>query len=381
MNNFSEELSNLALESANSKYSGQMAEIVRLSRGRPVVLYGAGKAAGLILVACNLAALRVTALCDSNKTGTYQVAEVSLPIISPRMLLEDYADALVIIGSWRHENEIKANLTGMGFEPDRIFSFWLPQRMSMDIFRRDFQAGYEWAYDFYQDNISKKLVLDRARSYLTSQPLVPDTEHKAYYEPEFVFTDAEVFLDGGAYDGDSIMDFVRAVNGSYRQLYGFEPDGGSFGKLQEAAAELANAKVFNVGLGAYADTRLFHFNGLIASGFAALKYFLSPQDKFSDTKFETEMKDLMAIDKFFEDHPAEPLPTFIKLDVEGHEAEALLGAAATISRSRPKLAICAYHKADDIYVLPQTIQKIRNDYRFKLRQCDYGYYETVLYAY
>lgn len=83
---------------------------------------------------------------------------------------------------------------------------------------------------------------------------------------------------------------------------------------------------------------------------------------------------------FFEEYPDSELPTFIKFDIEGAENEALIGSTDIIRRRKPKLAICAYHKIDDIYKLPRTIIGIRNDYKFALRQHVYGRSEMVLYA-
>jgi len=68
------------------------------------------------------------------------------------------------------------------------------------------------------------------------------------------------------------------------------------------------------------------------------------------------------------------------MDIEGAEKEAQLGAADIIRRVKPKLAICAYHKPEGIYELPQTIMSIRNDCRFCLRQHLASGVDTVLYA-
>lgn len=71
---------------------------------------------------------------------------------------------------------------------------------------------------------------------------------------------------------------------------------------------------------------------------------------------------------------------FIKMDIEGAEAEALAGAAGTIARYGPKLAISVYHKPDDLYKIPRLIRRIRPDYRFYLDCYTTVGYEVVLYA-
>lgn len=71
-----------------------------------------------------------------------------------------------------------------------------------------------------------------------------------------------------------------------------------------------------------------------------------------------------SIDKLFGDvHPS-----LINMDIEGAENEAIRGAADVIRRYRPVLAVCAYHRPEDLCVLPQTINSITNDYVFFLRK-------------
>ena len=72
--------------------------------------------------------------------------------------------------------------------------------------------------------------------------------------------------------------------------------------------------------------------------------------------------------------------TFIKMDIEGMELEALKGAEETIRRCKPKLAICAYHKKEDLIEIPQYIKSIRPDYKLYLRAHEPTLSELVLYA-
>ena len=72
--------------------------------------------------------------------------------------------------------------------------------------------------------------------------------------------------------------------------------------------------------------------------------------------------------------------TFIKMDVEGAELKSLMGARNTIIKNHPSLAICAYHKHEDLYELPKYILSIVPEYKFYLRHYCSCSYETVLYA-
>jgi hypothetical protein len=68
------------------------------------------------------------------------------------------------------------------------------------------------------------------------------------------------------------------------------------------------------------------------------------------------------------------------MDLEGAEVQALTGAQATIEQFKPKLAICAYHKGDDLFMIPQTINAILPGYHFYLDHYTIHREETVLYA-
>lgn len=72
--------------------------------------------------------------------------------------------------------------------------------------------------------------------------------------------------------------------------------------------------------------------------------------------------------------------TFIKMDIEGAELKALYGAANTIKTWHPKLAVCVYHKPEDLITIPQYIKSIYPMYRLYLRSYSPSGVETVLYA-
>jgi FkbM family methyltransferase len=72
--------------------------------------------------------------------------------------------------------------------------------------------------------------------------------------------------------------------------------------------------------------------------------------------------------------------TYIKMNIEGAELEALKGGERAIKRWAPKLAISAYHRPSDLWQVPDMVRSLRPDYKLYLRQHDGGVIETVLYA-
>lgn len=72
--------------------------------------------------------------------------------------------------------------------------------------------------------------------------------------------------------------------------------------------------------------------------------------------------------------------TFIKMDIEGAELEALKGASKTIQVNKPRLAICLYHKAEDIIEIPKYIKELVPEYKLFIRHYYPYFFDTVLYA-
>jgi len=75
-----------------------------------------------------------------------------------------------------------------------------------------------------------------------------------------------------------------------------------------------------------------------------------------------------------------PPPTFIKMDIEGAEPEAIRGATKTIRKARPIMAVCAYHKCDHLWTIPALLKDALPDYHIFLRRYAEECWELVYYA-
>lgn len=94
----------------------------------------------------------------------------------------------------------------------------------------------------------------------------------------------------------------------------------------------------------------------------------------------TEKETGVSIDTVSLDQCVSDKVTFIKMDIEGAELEALKGNRKIIQRYRPKLAICIYHKKEDLIDIPMYIKELVPDYKLYVRHYSHGITETVLYA-
>jgi len=68
------------------------------------------------------------------------------------------------------------------------------------------------------------------------------------------------------------------------------------------------------------------------------------------------------------------------MDIEGSELAAINGAEQLIRTWKPRLAISLYHKAEDVFEIPERILQIVPEYRFRIRHYGAGLFETVLYG-
>jgi hypothetical protein len=101
----------------------------------------------------------------------------------------------------------------------------------------------------------------------------------------------------------------------------------------------------------------------------------SGKDSVSSVSDQGDIKiNIDTIDNIIEDKT-----TFIKMDIEGYEEKAIKGAKRHILEDYPKMAICVYHKADDMWKLKNEIFSIRNDYKIYLRHYTEGIHETVMF--
>lgn len=183
-----------------------------------------------------------------------------------------------------------------------------------------------------------------------------------YFDPFFNFNNREVFVDCGAYTGDTIFSFVEKVR-SFEKIYAFEPNPNVFNILKKNVCAVdGDVELFELGVSNRSCTLAFS-GGDTGGSFA--------MSKGSDVR----LLEVCALnDKL--DRPA----TFIKMDIEGEELNAIMGASDIIRSFKPKLAISAYHKSNDLWEIINRIKHLNKSYEVGLRHHSKTRLETVIYA-
>lgn len=330
--------------------------------GRPLILYGAGAIGRSVARVLDCYHIEVSCFCDKNKGG---MTEGGLPVISPQEIKTKYPNANIIVCSVNYRDEIVQDLSNLGVTSERIFT-----RDDLHIHEMTYNdflphvEGYRRTFHLLEDNQSRQVLLERIGCYITAGPITSSGEKNQYFDPEIIaMCQDEIFVDGGMYTGDTAQAFFQFSNQKYRHYYGFEPDKSNFLAANKNLSGQPSVTLVQKGL--WSNERQFSFQGSLTSSSRL------------DDGVGSGLVEVTALDTFFQDR--EP-PTFIKMDIEGAELEALKGAERLIKKYKPKLAICAYHRPEDVYILPELIKSFRDDYKFYLRHYTDTIYETVLYG-
>ena len=177
----------------------------------------------------------------------------------------------------------------------------------------------------------------------------------------------ETFVDCGCYDAGTAFRFAGwcGIKG-YDRIWCFEPDKTSYKRCKELCAGLKNCTVYPYGILDQEGSVPFQ------SGREEESKIITSEEGILDEVIET-----IVLDNFLQGERV----TFMKMDIEGAELDALKGASRIIKEQKPKLAISVYHKEEDIIEIPRLLLDLRPDYRLYLRHYSLLLNETVLYAY
>lgn len=227
--------------------------------------------------------------------------------------------AIFLIGSWRYRENMRETLYSYGVKENQIIDF--PSNCMINV------------------------------------------SNEQYFEKDLIkLTDDEVFVDCGSYHFETSMEFIKQVEGKYKKIYAFEPDSENYKNILDRIKKNEMQKVYCKCAGVWRKSGTLSFRSNMDSSMIA-------EDGM-------ETIDVISLDEELLDETV----SFIKMDIEGAELEALHGAKEVIAKCKPKLAISIYHRPEDIIELPKYILDLNPEYRLFLRHYSNSDVETVLYA-
>ena len=347
--------------------------------GRQIWIFGAGNTAALYangLARLEKEGFKIAGYTDNNqsKWGTECNGR---QVVSPQSLFEKKDEICVLICSIQSRvvKAVSKQLSEMGIMNYPIDEVILKQHADQVLA----------VYDLLEDEESKQVyeTLTYERMKVEGAPLPVSADEQYFALPPFTLSNSgEVFVDCGAYVGDSIERYLWAKDGVFQKIIAFEPDEHNVRTmkyrterlvrewgLKEDSIEIIQAGVANknqTGTLVRYDTN----NGL------GSKIVAGQESGTGDLNVENaEGTKVVALDEFLT-HPY----SFLKADIEGWEYDMLLGAQEGLKEYRPLLAICIYHNVVDFYQIPILLRDMLPDYHFALRQHKHVLSDSVLYA-
>lgn len=183
--------------------------------------------------------------------------------------------------------------------------------------------------------------------------------------------DRETYLDLGAYNGDTVEEFLKLTGKRFTKIYALEPDRRNYSKLRRRHYALGSEIFEPINAAAWSSDTKLVFNSRAGRNSSLCE---TPSAQTAGRGIETEAK---SVDSLLGGKPA----TLIKYDVEGSEREALAGSEQTIKKYKPRLIVSLYHRTEDLIELPLYIKELNPDYKLYLRHHPYiPAWDTNLYC-
>jgi FkbM family methyltransferase len=337
-----------------------------------ICIFGAGVVGRTTASTISQIGIRIDFFCDNNKALAGHEIFNGIKCITVDELIE-YRNNCIIIIATRYFDEISKQLRSLDFPeiyitPEyslRYNDYW-DETDALAIMRNVYKT-IDILADEQSKHICTGIVKNWFRQYSESPlnylHLVTDDQ---YFTSDIIhLLQDEVFVDAGAFNGDTVLDFISHANEKFKHIFAYELDKANFKDLRKNISRLEedlqkNITLYNLGL--LDENKFIKYNSN-SSGTC-----------INDSAEETGEVVLLS------DHLEGQKVTFIKMDIEGAEVLALKGAERIIREHKPKLAICVYHRPDHLWEIPLYIKSLVPEYRVFLRHHAELDYDIVCYA-
>ncbi|MDR6553595.1 FkbM family methyltransferase [Paenibacillus qinlingensis] len=336
----------------------------------PLLIFGAGEIADHTIRLLEKKQIKINDVFISEGEGNGNRIR-GYEVKSLQYILEKYKKVNVIVAFANFKNGISEVKQYFGDVVKSIFV--LDDVYQNNYYSYDFVEKnaffFEQVYNSLSDDLSKKTYIEFINTKISGDPskLYDYARIEEFYTVDnlITFSEGEVFLDCGTYSGDTIELFYRKFRDVWDKVHvvAFEPDSNNLDLLSNM---LNRENINNVEI---VPKGVWNYNNKL--------YFNSDAQVSAVTGSGITSIDVVSIDDYCKE--LQPI-TFIKMDIEGAEMEALMGAVETIKKYRPKLAISIYHKPEDIFLIPRFLKMLVPEYKFFVRQHKYISVDLVLYA-
>lgn len=345
--------------------------------GRRIVIFGAGRLGRKIREGISGTDLDPVAFADNNPRLWGKVAD-GLPILSPKEAASQYStNATFVVAIWHPSrsplmSELLAQLRDLGCRAAAFpllfwrhpgtflpYFFWdLPSKLLQQRF--DISSAFE----LLDDEASRQAYVAQIQLRLRADfdCLDNPTPGEQYFPGLFSMSADECFVDCGAYIGDTTQAFLSQTDDVFRKVIAFEADPAVLPTLESFVGEVGSRAVLRkAAVGARNGVVHFAGDGIGGGCVTGTSGVEVPCVRLDDALAGEHV-------------------SFIKMDIEGGELQALEGAHRLIWRDRPVLAVCGYHTPDHLWRVPVSLKTLAPDALLFLRSHCADGLDTVCYS-
>ena len=349
--------------------------------GNKLVLFGVGNMGRRVLACLRQDGIEPLALSDNQKDSWGKTID-GLPVLPPEEAVRRHgceAAFVVTIYNGHHSfPDTRRQLLSLGCA--RVISVvplrWKYHETFLPYFRDDLPhkvllqvAAIREAFHVWSDEASRREFVAQVCWRLHGHFDVlgnPLLVREYFPEDLFQFTSDEFFVDVGAYDGDTVKEFIGIQGTGFRRVLAIEPDPENFRTLSDYLSNLP----------ACVRGKIEAIPAAVGDRTCRLRFAAGEGVSSAVSSCGMIEVDCIRLDDLLR----EQRPTYIKMDIEGAEPEAIDGCRRVLCEDRPLLAACVYHAQDHLWRIPLAISRISPRYRFFLRCYMPECWDTVCYA-
>lgn len=332
----------------------------------PIIIYGAGAVGHAVYNILRKHDIDPQYFCSGLASGYIDYLTGKKVIHKDELQVFHNGIVILSIGdtaSQAEKGQIKEELAAKGYREEQIIHHYALEEKISPTFFLDHEQEIRRVYDLLAEEESREIYVQKLKYMVDYVPVRFESTQKMYIDQDIVAFDAsEVVIDAGAYDGDTALLF-REIIGLSADIYSFEPDSSNYNNLETRVGNDKRIHLEKMGL--WNRRGILHFSND------------SNGSSHIENNGELTVK-VVDLDSYCAEKGI--VPTYIKMDIEGAEMQAIGGAEETIKSRKPKLAICLYHRPEDIYEIPIALYKLNPSYRMYIRHYSESRTDTVLYA-
>ncbi len=316
---------------------------------KPILLYGMGNGADLILNHLEDLNIKVSGVFASNGFSKNKIFR-GFRVTDYSAAKNTFGSMIVLVAFGTGRKDVIENILKIATEQE-VYIPDVPV-YGNNIFDLNFAVNnaekIRKVYSLLADRKSKEVFSKIISFKLGGNPedlISAESNYNDDFKILSLKSDAS-FLDLGAFNGDTVLDFANRVK-NYSKIIAVEPDPKTFKKLTENTKNFKNVDYINKGI--------WESGGEIP--------FLVGGGRNTSAKTGNIKIPVINVDAILEGKKID----FIKMDVEGSEGKAIAGAKSTIKNFKPKMQIACYHRSEDIFDIPLKVFEIRSDYKLYIR--------------